>query len=74
MFFSKNWIFDFCFDYADGHRDNFTKEQLLKRDIYTDFVSFVNNKNVDFEFDLSANEKNYLIKQFKSQYRQKPLG
>ena len=66
VFFSKNWIFDFCFDYADGHRDNFTKEQLLKRDIYTDFVSFVNNKNVDFEFDLSANEKNYLIKQLKA--------
>ena len=66
VFFSKNWIFDFCFDYADGHRDNFTKEQLLKRYIYTDFVSFVSNKNSDFEFDLSANEKSYLIKQLKA--------
>ena len=66
VFFSKNWIFDFCFDYADGHRDNFTKEQLLKRYIYTDFVSFVSNKNSDFEFDLSANEKSYLVKQLKA--------
>ncbi|MEC8853870.1 MAG: S41 family peptidase, partial [Bacteroidota bacterium] len=66
VFFSKNWIFDFCFDYADGHRDNFTKEQLLKRYIYTDFVSFVSNKNSDFEFDLSANEKSHLIKQLKA--------
>ena len=43
-----------------------TKEQLLKRYIYTDFVSFVSNKNSDFEFDLSANEKSYLTKQLKA--------
>ena len=66
VFFSKNWIFDFCFDYADGHRDNFTKEQLLRRDIYTEFVSFVSSKKSDFEFDLNANEKSYLIKQLKA--------
>jgi hypothetical protein len=66
VFFSKNWIFDFCFDYADGHRDNFTKEQLLRRDLYTEFVSFVSSKKSDFEFDLNANEKSYLIKQLKA--------
>ena len=66
MFFSKNWIFDFCFDYADKHRGDFTQEQLFKRNIYTEFVSFVSNKNSDFEFDLSANEKSYLIKQLKA--------
>ena len=66
VFFSKNWIFDFCFDYADKHRENFTKEQLLKRDIYIAFVSFVNNKNAAFVFDLNANEKDYLIRQIKA--------
>ena len=65
-FFSKNWIFDFCFDYSDKHRENFTKEQLLKRDIYIAFVSFVNNKNAAFVFDLNANEKDYLIRQIKA--------
>ena len=66
VFFNKNWIFDFCFDYADRHRDNFTKEQLFRRDIYTEFVSFVSSKKSDFEFDLNANEKSYLIKQLKA--------
>ena len=66
VFFSKNWIFDFCFNYADGHRKNFTKEQLLKRDIYIAFVSFVNNKNAAFVFDLTQNERNYLIKRLKA--------
>ena len=60
------WIFDFCFDYADKHRENFTKDQLLKRDIYIAFVSFVNNKNADFVFDLTQNERNYLIKRLKA--------
>ena len=66
VFFSKNWIFDFCFDYADKHRENFTKKQLLKRDIYSAFVSFVNTKNAEFVFDLNQNERNYLIKQLKA--------
>ncbi len=66
VFFSKSWIFDFCFDYADKHRENFTKKQLLKRDIYSAFVSFVNTKNAEFVFDLNQNERNYLIKQLKA--------
>jgi len=66
VFFSKSWIFDFCFDYADKHRENFTKKQLLKRDIYSAFISFVNNKNAAFVFDLKKNEKDYITRQLKA--------
>ena len=38
----------------------------MRRDIYTEFVSFVSNKQSDFEFDLNINEKNYLNKQLKA--------
>ena len=65
-FFSKNWIFDFCFDYADTHRESLTEKQLLERDIYTDFKLFINTKNAEFVFDLNQNERNYLIKQLKA--------
>ncbi len=66
IFFSKNWIFDFCFDYADRHRETLTKEQLFVRDVFVDFLSFVKSKNEDFVFDLNENEKDYLIKQIKA--------
>jgi carboxyl-terminal processing protease len=65
-FFSKNWIFDFCFDYADTHRESLTEKQLLERDIYTAFKLFINTKNAEFVFDLNQKERNYLIKQLKA--------
>ena len=65
-FFSKNWILDFCFDYADTHRESLTEKQLLERDIYTAFKLFINTKNAEFVFDLNQNERNYLIKQLKA--------
>ena len=66
VFFSKNWIFDFCFDYADRHRETLTKEQLFVKNVFVDFIFFVKSKNADFLFDLNANEKDYLIRQIKA--------
>ncbi|MBC8266932.1 MAG: S41 family peptidase [Flavobacteriales bacterium] len=66
IFFRKNWIFDFCFDYADRHRETLTKKQLLKRNVYLDFVSFVNDKTTEFVFDLNGNEIAYLEKQIRA--------
>jgi len=66
VFFSKNWIFDFCFDYADKHREGFTKEQLLAKSVFTDFMYFVKNKDADFVFDLKENDKAYLNRQLKA--------
>jgi carboxyl-terminal processing protease len=66
VFFSKNWVFDFCFEYADKQREMLTKNTLLTADIWTPFTAFVKKKNVDFIFDLEKNEVAYLQKQIRS--------
>mgnify|MGYP001391063896 CR=1 FL=1 len=66
VFFSKNWIFDFCFEYADKQRERLTINTLLTADIWTPFTAFVKKKNVDFIFDLEKNEVAYLQKQIRS--------
>ena len=48
------------------HVSFFPSELQKDKDIYTEFVSFVSNKQSDFEFDLNINEKNYLNKQLKA--------
>ena len=64
--FSKNWIFDFCFNYADNNRNTFSKEELLNINIYPKFIEFVNNKEPNFKFKLNLNDEVYLERQLKA--------
>ena len=64
--FSKNWIFDFCFNYADNNRNTFSKEELLKINMYPKFIEFVNNKEPNFKFKLNLNDEVYLERQLKA--------
>ena len=66
VFFSKNWVFDFCFEYADKQRGILTENTLLTADIWTPFTAFVKKKNADFVFDLEINELAYLQKQIRA--------
>lgn len=66
VFFSKNWIFDFCFEYADKQMGILTQNTLLNADIWTPFTAFMKKKNVDFVFDLEINELAYLQKQIRA--------
>ena len=64
--YSKNWIFDFCFNYADNNRNTFSKEELLKISIYPKFTDFVTNKDPDYKFNLNLNDEEYLEKLLKA--------
>ena len=66
VFFSKNWVFDFCFEYADKLREILTENALLNTDIWTPFTAFVKKKDANFIFDLEKNEIAYLQKQIRA--------
>ena len=64
--FNKGWFYDFCFYYADKHRETLNKEIIKKLNVLAPFEIFVKNKDADFNFNLNKKETDYLDTQLKA--------
>lgn len=65
-FYSTNWIFDFCFEFADKNRSALTMKTIKTFDFWKYFKGFVHKKDPNFVFDLNEKEKTYLTKQLQA--------
>jgi len=74
VFFAKNWVFDFCFEYADKYREILSQETLINTDIWVLFIAFVKKKKGDFVFDLGEKEITYLKKQIRARVGRNLFG
>ncbi|SVC32916.1 uncharacterized protein METZ01_LOCUS285770, partial [marine metagenome] len=64
--FNKGWFYNFCFYYADKHRETLNKKNIKKLNVLAPFETFVKNKDADFNFNLNKKETDYLGTQLKA--------